>query len=71
MATKHDSNQKPDATADAASAAPALPPGTPAWLTAELVALTLKTWGPHYPEGLTPEDAVAMILAVGRLFGRH
>lgn len=47
----------------------AVPPGTPAWITPELIRRTLKTWQPFYAERLTPEDAVTMVLNVGRLFG--
>ena len=52
-----------------AGRAAALPPGTPSWVTPELVQLTLKTWQPHYDYSLTPEDAVTMILSVGLLLG--
>jgi hypothetical protein len=47
----------------------ALPHGTPAWVTAELVQLTLRIWQPFYNSVLTSEDAVTMILRVGQLFG--
>jgi hypothetical protein len=50
-------------------AASQLPAGTPAWITPELVALTLRVWQPFYESPLTPADAVAMIENVGRLFG--
>jgi hypothetical protein len=39
-----------------------------AWITPELVALTLKVWQPLYRGRLSRDDAVAMLLAVGRLF---
>ncbi len=46
---------------------PAMPSGTPRWISAELIAKTIRTWQPYYDEPLTPEDAVAMITGVGRL----
>lgn len=45
-----------------------LPPGTPAWITPELVAQTLEVWQPYYETPLSVEEAVAMIKCVGRLF---
>jgi hypothetical protein len=44
------------------------PPGAPAWVTPALIAQTIKTWQPYYETRLTPDDALAMILNVGRLF---
>lgn len=44
------------------------PPGAPSWITAELVELTLRTWQPFYETQLTPEDALAIIMVVGRMF---
>lgn len=54
---------------DQASLPPAVavPPGTPAWISPELLAQTLVTWQPYYQEPLTPEEAVAIIRSVGRL----
>ena len=52
-----------------ASRGSGLPPGTPAWITSDLVALTLKVWQPHYKEPLSPQDAVTIVLNVGKLFG--
>ena len=43
--------------------------GTPAWITPELIAWTIRVWQPHYETRLTPEDAVIMIQNVGRLIG--
>jgi hypothetical protein len=48
-------------------ALPALPPGTPAWVTPELVADTLDCWRPHYAKALTAADAVEILTTVGRL----
>ncbi len=45
-----------------------VPAGTPDWITPELVEATIRTWQPYYKEVLTPDEAVTMILNVGRLF---
>jgi len=42
--------------------------GTPAWITAELIEQTIRVWQPYYQAVLTPEEAVTMILNVGRLY---
>lgn len=44
-----------------------VPGGAPTWVTAELIAHTLRVWQPYYAERLTPEDALAMIQAAGSL----
>jgi hypothetical protein len=44
------------------------PAGTPDWITAELVEQTIRVWQPFYREVVTPEEAVTMILNVGRLY---
>jgi hypothetical protein len=41
--------------------------GVPSWVTPELIALTLRVWSPRYPEPLTAEDAVAILVDTGRL----
>lgn len=48
---------------------PALPPGTPDWITVELVRMTLKVWQKHYKEPLSTQDAVTILLNAGQLFG--
>lgn len=45
-----------------------LPAGAPAWVTSELVELTISTWQRYYDVPLTPEDALAIIMTAGRLF---
>ena len=45
-----------------------VPTGSPDWITPELVEATIRTWQPYYEAILTPEDAVTMIMGVGRLF---
>jgi hypothetical protein len=45
----------------------AVPPGAPAWVTAELIRQTLRVWQIRYPHRLTADDALSMIVAVARL----
>ncbi len=45
----------------ATASAEALPSGTPAWITPELVELTQKVWQPYYDTPLTPEDAITIL----------
>ena len=45
-----------------------IPPGTPAWITPELVADTLRVWQPYYKEKLTTADAVEIMMNVSRLY---
>ena len=45
-----------------------VPAGTPDWITAELVEATIRVWQPYYQAIVTPEEAVTMILNVGRLY---
>jgi hypothetical protein len=40
----------------------------PSWITDELIADTISTWQPHYDFELTEEDAIQMLMNVGRLF---
>ena len=42
-----------------------VPPGTPAWITPELLANTIDVWQPYHVAALTPEDALAILLRVG------
>lgn len=37
-------------------------------ISAELIEQTLRTWQPYYQTALTPEDALYIIMSVGRLF---
>lgn len=46
-----------------------VPPGTPAWITVELLRLTLKVWQKHYSEPLSIQDAVTIVLNAEQLFG--
>ena len=45
----------------------AVPPGAPAWVTAELLAHTLAAWQPYYAAPLTATDALEILLNVGQL----
>jgi hypothetical protein len=47
--------------------ATALPPGTPAWISLELVEETVRVWQPRYERPLTTEDAVTILVNAGRL----
>lgn len=47
----------------------ALPPGTPEWVTPELVRETLEVFQPDANERLTEKDAVEMIVSVGNIYG--
>lgn len=46
----------------------AVPPATPAWITPDLIRLTLKVWQPRYATPLSAEDAVTILRNTGRLF---
>lgn len=45
-----------------------LPKTTPEWVTPELVAHTLRVWGPRYRKPLSVADAVEIVLNVARLY---
>lgn len=44
-----------------------VPEGAPRWVTPELIEQTLRVWQPYYESPLIPEDALEMIMSVGRL----
>ena len=44
-----------------------VPAGAPNWVTSELLAQTIEVWQPYYREPLTSDDALEMLLGVGRL----
>ena len=52
-----------------AATARAVPAGLPAWITADLIAETLRVWQAYYSEPLTAKDAIGILLNVGNLFG--
>ena len=62
-------NAPVDRRVDPDAAAGAVPAGLPAWITADLIAETLRVWQPYYAQPLTPEDAIGILLNVGNLFG--
>ena len=45
-----------------------VPPGAPSWVTSELIAQTIETWQPYYRDCLTEQDALDILMSVGRLF---
>jgi len=47
---------------------PILPAGTPTWISAELVEMTLKTWQPYYRKLLTIDDAIGIIRDTSLIF---
>ena len=44
-----------------------VPAGAPCWVTPELIAHTLRVWQPYYEIQLIPEDALEIMMGVGRL----
>lgn len=46
---------------------PEVPEGAPPWVTPELIAHTLRVWQPFYQAQLIPEDALEIIMSVGRI----
>lgn len=46
-----------------------VPPGTPEWITADLIRLTLKVWQKRYERPLSIQDAVTIVLNAEQLFG--
>ena len=62
------SNHKRDCEVQEGACKSIVPAGAPDWITPELVEETIRVWQPYYKDVLTPEEAVTMILDVGRLF---
>ena len=44
-----------------------VPAGAPPWVTLELIEHTLRVWKPFYEDQLISEDALEIIMCVGRL----
>ena len=44
-----------------------VPPGTPRWITPDLLGYTLWVWQPFYKKPLTTLEALDMLLNVSRL----
>jgi hypothetical protein len=56
------------ATDERPDTAPTVPPSdTPRWITAELLAETIRVWQPRYGKSLSTDEAKQIILAVSRL----
>ena len=64
--SRRNRNRDCQAREDAASSI--VPAGTPDWITAELIEATIRVWQPYYEAVLSPEEAVTIILGVGRLY---
>jgi hypothetical protein len=62
------SNRKKDCDITEGARLSIVPAGTPDWITPELVEETIRVWQPYYEAILTTEEAVTMILNVGRLY---
>ena len=58
----------PDPQPNARGRAETLPPGTPAWITMELVRETIEVWSPFYKSRISLDDAVTILRGVGQLF---
>jgi len=39
----------------------------PSWVTAELIADTIRTWQPRYKQRLTTHDAIEILMTAGNL----
>lgn len=44
-----------------------VPAGAPKWVTPELIRETLRVWQVYYPERLTVDDALTMLVAISSL----
>jgi hypothetical protein len=51
-----------------ARAESAVPPGYAAWITAGLIAETIRVWQRYYVAPLTAAEAAEILASVGRLF---
>jgi hypothetical protein len=61
-------NQQPDCQSRGDASQCIVPAGAPDWITPELIEATIRVWQPYYEATLAPEEAVTMIIDVGRLF---
>ncbi len=52
---------------DGPSATFAVPGGAPPWVTPELIEHTLRVWQPFYRDQLIPDDALEIIMGMGRM----
>lgn len=61
-------NQQRDCEAREDARSSIVPAGAPDWITAELIERTIAVWQPYYADVISPEEAVTIIIDVGRLF---
>ena len=52
---------------DGSASAIVVPGGAPPWVTLELIEHTLRVWQPFYRDQLIPEDALEIIMGMGRM----
>ena len=62
------SNRKKDCEVADGARPSIVPAGAPDWITADLIERTIRVWQPYYADLISPEEAVTMILNVGRLY---
>ena len=62
------SNRKKDCEVADGACPSIVPAGAPDWITADLIERTIRVWQPYYADLISPEEAVTMILNVGRLY---
>jgi hypothetical protein len=67
MPDSHDESARPRGSNHVRSPL-SVPPGSPKWITLEVIKRTIDVWQPYYREALTADDAVAMIRNVTQLF---
>lgn len=60
--------EQPDTAREPDGDGRAMPAGTPAWITPELVRLTQRVWNPRYQRAISHDEAITILLSVGRLF---
>jgi hypothetical protein len=70
MASQISSSSKPVHTSKTPRGirAEAMPPGTPSWITMDLVRETVRVWQPYYSTPISLDDAVTILTRVGQLF---
>ena len=45
-----------------------MPGGSPSWVDPDLIAETIRVWQPYYPQPLTPDAALDILINVGQLY---
>lgn len=61
-------DRKSDAKGQPSDRLELVPPGAPRWITPALIRETIRVWQPYYEAMLTPDEALTILLNVGRLF---